>query len=306
MRTAVRTLSARVFVIVCALIALHACECSTHDPEDTREARAPAPAERELVVFAAASLREAFDALARELERAEPGVRVRASYAGSQVLRAQLEQGAAADVIAAADPEELAPLVAQQRVATPQVFAHNELVIAKPKGADAPRELRALPELGRIVIGSEAVPVGRYARRMLERADRVFGAAFSARAMKAVVSREPNTRLVLAKVSLGEADAGIVYRSDALAAARSVDVVAIPAELNERAEYVIASVRGAAHPRLCAAFIALAVSKQGQRVLQSHGFLAANELSITAPALRGGALVSGPRAITSERSGATR
>ena len=263
--------------------------------------------DREITVFAAASLREAFDALGKELERTQPGVHVRASYAGSQVLRAQLEQGAAADVIAAADPEELAPLVAQRRVATPQVFAHNELVIAKPKGAGAPSELRALPELARIVIGSEAVPVGRYARRMLERADRAFGADFAARVMKAVVSQEPNTRLVLAKVSLGEADAGIVYRSDALAASRSVDVVAIPAELNERAEYVIAGVRGAVHPRLAAAFIALARSAQGQSVLQRHGFLAGER----APALRGGAFAAldspgRAREGTSERSGAAR
>jgi molybdate transport system substrate-binding protein len=210
------------------------------------------------------------------------------------VLRAQIEQGAAADLIAAAAPEELAPLVAQRRVGPLLVFAHNELVIAKPRGAPAPSALRSLPECKRIVIGSESVPVGRYARRMLERADRALGAGFAARVMNAVVSQEANTRLVLAKVSLGEADAGIVYRTDARAAASNVDLVAIPAELNERAEYVIAEVEGRAHPRLAAAFIALASSARGQAMLQRFGFLAATDSTGAA------------RAATSERPGATR
>jgi molybdate transport system substrate-binding protein len=257
-------------------------------------AAAPAATEDELIVFAAASLREAFDALGQELERSQPGVRVRTSYAGSQVLRAQIEQGAAADLIAAAAPEELAPLVARRRVGPLRVFAHNELVIAKPRGAAAPNALPSLPECKRIVIGTESVPVGRYARRMLERADRALGAGFAARVMNAIVSQEANTRLVLAKVSLGEADAGIVYRTDALAAASNVDLVAIPAELNERAQYVIAELEGRAHPRLAAAFIALASSARGQAILQRFGFLAATESTGAA------------RDATSERPGATR
>jgi len=261
-----------------ALLVLTGCaERDAPGRDATKRAPAVAATESELVVFAAASLREAFDALGKELERSRPGVRVRISYAGSQVLRAQLEQGAAADLIAAAAPEELAPLVAQRRVAAPRVFAHNELVIAKPKGVVAPSDLRALPECERIVIGAESVPVGRYARRMLERADGAFGAGFAARVMSAVVSQEPNTRLVLAKVSLGEADAGIVYRTDALAAASMVDTVAIPAELNQRAEYVVAEVNGRAHPELAAAFVALATSVQGRALLQRFGFLAATE-----------------------------
>ncbi|HMI90343.1 MAG TPA: molybdate ABC transporter substrate-binding protein [Polyangiales bacterium] len=267
-----------------------------------REVQSRGASERELVVFAAASLREAFDALGKELERSRPGVRVRISYAGSQVLRAQLEQGAAADLIAAAAPEELAPLVAQQRIAAPRVLAHNELVIAKPKGAPAPSELRGLGECRRIVIGTESVPVGRYARRMIERADAALGSGFAARVLSAVVSQEPNTRLVLAKVSLGEADAGIVYRTDALAAASTVDTVAIPPALNERAEYVIAEVNGRAHPGLAAAFIALATSAQGQALLQRFGFLAASQPA-SQPALDS---VGRAGDATSARSGAAR
>ena len=268
-----------------------------------RSGRDASRQERELVVFAAASLREAFDALGQELERAHPGLRVRTSYAGSQVLRAQIEQGAAADVIAAAAAEELAPLLAQQRIAAPQVFAHNELVIAKPRGAAAPDSLRALPDVARIVIGNEQVPVGRYARSMLARADAAYGADFSTRVLRSVVSQEPNTRQVLARVGLREADAAVVYRTDALAAARRVDTVAIPAELNERAQYVIAALRSSEQAELAAAFVALATAPQGQAVLQRFGFLPASDspgkpgaassgtapVRGTAPALRGGA-----------------
>ena len=267
-----------------ALSSLGACGASDHTSRDSPE----------LVVFAAASLREGFDALGKELERVHPGVTVRISYAGSQVLRAQLEQGAAADVIAAAAPEELAPLLAQQRIAAPQIFAHNELVIARPSGATAPTSLRALPEVARIVIGSAESPIGRYTRSMLARADAALGAAFGARVMKAVVSEEPNTRQVLAKVSLREADAGIVYRTDALAAATTVDIVPIPRELNERAQYVLASVRGSARPELARVFIALVTGPEGQAVLRRFGFLPARASS------------GEQGAATSERSGATR
>ena len=233
--------------------------------------------ESELIVFGAASLREAFDALGHELEAGHPGVHVRATYAGSQALRAQLEQGAQADVIAAAAAEELAPLVASNRLGELQVFAHNELVIAKPKGAAAPAQLRDLTALTRIVIGAPEVPVGRYARRMLERANQAYGADFAQRVQHAVVSQEASTRLVLAKVSLGEAEAGIVYRTDALAAASSVDSVEIPDGLNEHAEYVLADLRDAAHPQLARAFRALVLSARGQAVLARFGFLPAKE-----------------------------
>jgi molybdate transport system substrate-binding protein len=236
----------------------------------------PAP-ERELVVFGAASLHEAFDALGQELQATHHGVQVHATYAGSQALRAQIEQGASADVVAAAAAEELAPLIAARRLGELKLFAHNELVIAKPKGAAAPAQLRDLATLARIVIGAPEVPVGRYAQRMLERANGRYGADFSQRVRSAVVSQEASTRLVLAKVSLGEANAGIVYRTDARAAAKTVDTVEIPAELNERAEYVIAELRDSPHPTLARAFVELARSPRGQAVLARFGFLPARD-----------------------------
>src|SRR5690349_12023739 len=125
----------------------------------------PAPAT--LVVFAAASLRESFDDLAKLIEAEHPGLEVQANYAGSQVLRTQLEQGAAADVLATAALKDMEPLIAANRVEAPQPLAGNELVIAVRKGASVPRSLQELPKAGRIVLGSPEVPVGRYARSML-------------------------------------------------------------------------------------------------------------------------------------------
>ena len=227
----------------------------------------PAPAEDELVVFAAASLREAFGALAADFERAHPGVEVTLAFAGTQELRVQLEQGAAADVFASADPRHMETLARAGLVEAPRTFARNEPVIVARREAGV-TSLEGLAAADRIVLGTREVPIGRYAEEALARAGPAARAAVDAK----VVSREPNVRQVLAKVRLGEADAGIVYRTDARAAPE-LAVVELPAG-GVVAEYPIAAVRGAAHPALAAAFIAHVRSDAGRRVLEDAGFRA--------------------------------
>lgn len=237
-----------------------------------RPAPGPEGAEREVVVFAAASLRGAFTALEPELERAHPGVRVTLSFAGSQELRAQLEHGAAADVFASADRRHMAALVRAGRVADPVVFARNEpVLVVSREAAPAVRSLAELPGAGRVVLGAPEVPIGAYTRELLERASATLGADFRARVERRVVSREPNARQVLAKVALGEADAGIVYASDARAAP-AVTVIAIPPELNVVAEYPIGVTSDAPHPELARAWVELLRSPAGARALSEAGF----------------------------------
>jgi len=242
-------------------------------PEPSQESEPDQPMHSTLVVFAAASLRESFDDVSKVLEAAHAGLEVQANYAGSHVLRTQLEQGAHADVVATAALEDLEPLWAAQRVDAPQPLARNELVIAVRKGARAPRSLAELPNARRIVLGSPDVPVGRYARSMLERANQSIGADFSLRVLAAVVSQESNTRQVLAKVALGEADAAIVYRTDALVSHSSLEAIDIPEALNPSAEYFIATSRNAMQPGLAREWVELARSERGQAVLARHGFL---------------------------------
>ncbi|UJR85748.1 molybdate ABC transporter substrate-binding protein [Sandaracinus amylolyticus] len=225
------------------------------------------PREERLVVFAASSLRDAFTEIGDDFERAHPDVELTFQFAGTQQLRAQIEQGAPADVLASADVQHVDELVRAGHVAAPIVFARNEPVIVV--GRDVPvRSFDDLPGAGRIVIGAETVPIGRYTRRILERAPADFRAQVEAH----VVSNELDVRAVLAKVRLGEADAGIVYRTDARIAGDDVRVVSIPPERNVIAEYPIAITSHPAHPTLAREFVELVRSERGQQVLAEHGF----------------------------------
>ncbi|MGK3990768.1 molybdate ABC transporter substrate-binding protein [Sorangium sp. So ce136] len=236
----------------------------------------PPPAGREdrLVVFAAASLRDVFTAMGEDFERAHAGVEVTFNFAGTQELRTQLEQGAAVDVFASADQRHMNELVKSGRAAGPVVFARNEpVIVVARESAGTIRGLADLPAAARIVVGTPEVPIGRYTLEILDRASRSMGADFRARVEARVVSRELNVRQVLAKVRLGEAQAGVVYRTDARAAQDGVSIVAIPPDINVIAEYPIAVVAGAAHPGLARAWVDLVLSEAGQGALQRAGFL---------------------------------
>lgn len=244
--------------------------------------RRPAePADR-LVVFAAASLRDGFTALGEPFRRAHPGVEVRFNFAGTQELRTQVEHGAALDVFASADPRHLRALAEAGLVEPPVVFARNELVLAVAHDAAATvRSLADLPQAGRVVIGAAEVPVGRYTLEVLDRAGAVWGADFRARVEAKVVSRELNVRQVLTKVSLGEADVGLVYRSDVASAPPAVVVVALPPEVNVVAEYPIAIATHAPRPALARSWVELVQSVEGQAALTRAGFLAAPQAVVS-------------------------
>jgi molybdate transport system substrate-binding protein len=236
------------------------------------------PPQHDVTVFAAASLREAFTELARTLERTHPEAHVVLSFAGSQTLRAQIEQGAPADVFASADERHMNALVAAHRVREPRVFVNNELVVIVARSkASTLRTLADLPTAERLVLGAPEVPVGAYTAQMLDKARQVLGADYRARVEARVVSREPDVRQVLAKVALGEADAGIVYRTDALTAGDQVSVVSIPTEYSLVARYPIAVTADTKAPALAQAFVDLVVSSEGARVLKQRGFTPVGE-----------------------------
>lgn len=226
-----------------------------------------------LTVFAAASLRDVFGTLGATFERDHPGVQVRFSFAGSQELRTQLEHGAPADVFASADTRQMDAVRAEGLVGAPRLLATNAPVIIVP--ADNPAKVRALADLAtvkRLVIGAPEVPIGAYTLQVLERARGQAGAEFPQRVQARVVSRELNVRQVLTKVTLGEADAGIVYRTDARSAGDRVRVVEIPPEVNVVAEYPVATLARAPHPELARAWLALVTGPEGQAALVKAGF----------------------------------
>lgn len=239
----------------------------------TTSASAPKP--RTLIVFAAASLTEAFTEIGTSFEASNPGATVTFNFAGSQALRTQIEEGAPADVFVSASQTEMETLVAGRQVTpgTSQSFLTNKLVVILP--AENAAGLEMLEDLTRpgvkLVLAAEEVPVGRYSRQALEQMNSSFGSGFSDRVLANVVSNEDNVRQVVAKVLLGEADAGIVYTSDAVAAPE-LRTIEIPAELNVVAEYPIATLAQSEHADLANAFIAFVLSADGQAILQKWGF----------------------------------
>jgi molybdate transport system substrate-binding protein len=216
-----------------------------------------------LRVFAAASLTEAF----REINTfdwcgREP--RAELYLAGSSTLVTQIEQGAPADVIATADRPTIQRLLDARRIDEPHRFARGELVIAVEPGN--PKGVRGLADLARddclLLLAAPEVPAGRLAREALAAA----GVAARPRSL------EPSVRGVVGKLLLGEADAGIVYRSDVVAAGGRLEAVPIPEAAGLRAEYWIAPLRASARPDGARAFVEAVLSPRGQQVLERLGF----------------------------------
>lgn len=259
---------------ILAVLVLSVIGCSQAEPPPGAPPPPPAPAEEKaLVVFAATSLRDVFSRLGQDFERAHPGVAITFNFAGTQELRTQLEHGAAVDVFASADARHMDELRKAGRVTRSVVFTRNEPVIVVAREAAATiHGLADLPAAERIVIGAPQVPIGRYTLQILDRAAASLGPDFRTRVEARVVSRELNVRQVLAKVSLGEAQAGVVYRTD-VKPDPALTSVPIPPELNVIAEYPIAVVEAAPHPELARAWIALVLSADGQRALEGAGFV---------------------------------
>lgn len=217
-----------------------------------------------LTVFAAASLREAFEPVAADFEAAHPGVDVRVSYAGSSSLAAQVREGAPADVLASANRPVMDALAADGLVTAPQDFATNTLEIAVPPGN--PAGVTALADLADpaldVVVCAPAVPCGS-ATTAVEAA---AGVELSP------VSEEQNVTDVLAKVVAGEADAGLVYVTDVAAAGDDVEGVAFDESASAVNTYPIATVTGSPHAALADELVAAVLGDAGQATLASYGF----------------------------------
>ena len=244
-------------------------------------ARPADPAPSTLTVFAAVSLTESFRDLGRTFEQKHPGTSVQFSFAGSQQLALQLEQGAPADVFASADQRWMDYAKEKKLVEgeTP-VFVRNRLVVIVPR--TNPARIGRLQDVARrgtkVVMAAEAVPVGKYSREALQKlaAADGFPPDFDKGVLANVVSQEENVKSVVSKVQLGEADAGIVYQSDVTpAVARYVRALEIPDASNVIASYPIAVLADAKNAEAARAFVDLVRGEEGQRVLQQHGFLPA-------------------------------
>jgi molybdate transport system substrate-binding protein len=210
-------------------------------------------------VLAAASLTKVFPMI-------DPGARY--TFGGSDALEAQIEQGAPADVFAAASPKQPAELFAKKLVDKPIEFATNLLVLIVPK--NNPAHITSVKDIikpgVKLVICQEAVPCGDYARKAFE------NLGITAAAMRNVVSQTTDVTQTVADVATGQADAGFVYITDAKAAAGKVSVIELPAQAKPHTEDFIAVVKSGKDQSAARAFVQKVLSPRGQAMLQAAGF----------------------------------
>jgi molybdate transport system substrate-binding protein len=212
-----------------------------------------------LTIFAASSLTEVFPAIDR---------RQRYSFAGSDQLSFQIQQGAPADVFAAASPKYPELLYQQGLVQKPIAFATNTLVVVVPKAN--PAKLHSVLDLAKpgvkVVVAEPSVPVGAYTLTVLK------NLGITDAVMKNVVSQEIDVRGVLAKVALGEADAGFVYVTDARAVKSKVAVIVIRASAQPQVVYEVAVVKNSPHLAAAYRFVTHLIRPAAQRQLKKYGF----------------------------------
>lgn len=233
-----------------------------------------------LSVFAAASLQAAFTKIGTQFHAAHSNVTTTFNFAGSDALATQINQGAPADVFASANTAQMDVVVKAGSVDGTQAktFAHNRLVVVLPK--NNPGQITTLQDLAKpgkkVVLAAKTVPVGGYAITFLTKAsaDPSFGSSYQANVLKNVVSYEADVKSVLAKVSLGEADAGIVYTTDAQTAADSTTNLDIPDALNVIATYPVGVVKASKNASVAQQFVDYVAGPDGQAVLASYGFVA--------------------------------
>lgn len=235
-------------------------------PVMSGSATSGADATGRLTVFAASSLSSAFEDLVAEFEAAHPDADVVLNLGGSSSLARQIAEGAPADVFATADGATMTRLADDLgEELDAQVFTTNraQIVVAagNPMGIDDVADL-ADPVVV-VVSCAPEVPCGSYAEEVFARA----GLEVTPRSL------EENVKAVVSKVALGEADAGIVYVTDVIAAGDSVAGVALPDALNVVADYPIATVPGAPNAEAARAFVDFVLSPAGQRILTTHGFV---------------------------------
>lgn len=263
--------------------------CATPASATTTASATPGPAEVEAVdfpeeggemhVMAAASLTDAYNEIANVAMEQNPNLSITIETAGSQTLVTQLEEGATADVLATANTSTMDRAVEGGLISGgPVIFTGNRLVIVTPAGN--PAGIESIDDLAnddvRLVLANPEVPVGNYSAiafcNYVTTDDAPDG--FLDNVNGNIVSEEPDVRHVLTKVQLGEADAGVVYASDATASMLSgveLQVLEFPESVPTRADYPIAAVEGG-NANLANAFISLVLSDEGQEILARYGF----------------------------------
>jgi molybdate transport system substrate-binding protein len=258
----------RYLLVLLACVGVVGAGCGDDSPTNsTPTTAAPKVMTGDITVLAAASLTDSFKEIGTAFEAANPGAKVTFSFAASSALVTQINQGAPADVFASADTANMDKLTAATgagAAATPVTFATNKLQIIVGKGN--PKGVSGLADLAKsgliYVTAAPEVPIGAYAKHVLDKA----------KVTVTPKSLEADVKSVVNKVTLGEADAGIVYATDVKAAGDKAVGVAIPDDLNVVARYPIAVTKASKNAAAATAFVSFVTGTPGQTVLAKYGF----------------------------------
>jgi molybdate transport system substrate-binding protein len=259
--------SSRFLVSAVALFGLVSASCGSDDSDSGDTSPATVAVSGDVTVFAAASLTEAFTEIGDGFLTEYPDADVTFNFAASSELVTQINEGAPADVYASADQINMTKLTdAGNNGGEPAVFATNSLEIivgpGNPEGVSGVADL-ADPDLIVVTCAPE-VPIGKYTAEVITKAGVTVTPA----------SYEENVKGIVNKVTLGEADAGIVYKTDVTAAGDQAEGVEIPTDLNVIAEYPLVAIKEAPNAEAARAFVEFVLSEQGQTILASYGFAA--------------------------------
>lgn len=227
-----------------------------------------------LTVLAAASLTNVFPKIAAAYNKSHSKVDFRFSFAGTDTLAAQIQQGAPADVFAGASTSYSDDLSKKKLIDAPKLFCTNQLVLLLPPTNPAHiTSLKDLTKAGiKLDIAAPSVPAGSYALTVLQNLDSRYGGSYSKDVLANVVSHETDVEAVLTKVRLGEADAGFVYITDAIASGAKVKTVSLPSYAQAVATYPIAVVSSSKESSIANSFVQYVTSAPAQRMLRKAGF----------------------------------
>jgi molybdate transport system substrate-binding protein len=250
---------------------------ATPAPKGASAAAPMAPAKNvTLKIFAPSSLTDAAKDITTAFESANPGVKLAIEFGHTPTQRVQLTQGAVGDVFVTASQKDMDDAITDQSVAAgkAKVFATNQLVvILSAQKATNVQKLEHLANPGvRLLVAVVDTPIGKVTLDSVEKMDKQIGSGFKSKVMANIVSNESGVKPIVSKVKLGEADAGIVYVTDAVAAPE-VKTLSIPAELNMITQLNVAPLAKSLNAQEAAAFASFMVSSEGQTILKKWGFL---------------------------------